>query len=522
MFKKSLFVKVTSLALTVILVCGMMASCGGKKKFDSDAEYVGYVNAREVGKITDSVSEATDFDFEFGNISTDMSIKIELGDEGRELIEDLGVLGQIGLDDLDWFEDIEIAAGFDWDDDKLQLEAELGLNGDEIVTGYAGIDFGEGTVCIGVPTLSSEYYEVELPEETRAQFAQIEELLNSDQFEAIEGLLNDPTRIGNILERYVELAFGKIDRVKSSDDELEIGKLSEDCEKYVATIDDETLFNIAVAVLEELKDDKEVFDLLDDLGLFEQMNMSEDDLKDEIEDLLEDADEDAIGESGIPEIRYTTYIDDDELIGLEARFEVDGEDVDIHFYNVRDGKEFASECVINVPGKVSVSVEGDGTVKDDKYTGDFALYVNGTKFVKIVVEDFESKGGKASGSITISPDEGLFDLFAEEADLPGAAAALIKKFGIRLTFGDDELELALMNGDDVYLALTIGMEFSSKAKVSFPKNTTDDPEEWAEGLDVEEIFDNLEDAGFPSELLEMITEGLGGREESDSPVFPID
>ena len=515
MFKKSLFVKVTSLALTVILVCGMMASCGGKK-FGSDAEYVGYVNAQEIEKASGVMENVSEFEFDAGNVSLSLDLEIELGDAGRELIEKTGLLDEIGLDDIDWFEKVSAEIDINWEDRTFQMEGDVGLNGEEIVSAYMGADIDNEKIYVGIPTYSSKYVEMPLPEEVSESFDELDEAFNdSEASEMLKNVTKDMEMFPHLISKYISIAFENIDEVDKGKDKLEVGGISQSCTKYTATIDGDAIKKVAKGVLSELKDDKDVKKILEDFGVFE--NMDESDFEDELDRALEQIDEADPEENGFPGFDYVSYIDDDELIGLELSLEVDGEDVDIHSYNVKDGKKFASETVIDVPGEVSISFEGDGKCSGDEYTGEFGLYVNGTKFAKVFVDDLDAEaleGGSFEGSVTISPAEGLLQIISSEVDIPNELSVLLKMFGIRFSSDGDKFEIALVNGDDLYISIKIGFDISNNAKVSFPKNTTEDPEELLKDFDPDDLIDKFNDAGVPSELLEMF-EGLEGELEEE-------
>lgn len=364
-------------------------------------------------------------------------------------------------------------------------------------------------IYLALLNLSDEYIKIEgeMPEQT----AMIMEYLSDPE---LKEALPTEKELNKLLKKYLKVAIYELENVEKSSEKLSIGGIDQKVTQLEFELTEENLGNMVIAVLEEMKDCKELKGHIQDIEKYleEEMDYSGD-LYDDFQDVLEDA---------IDGLEDQDFDDDDAMITLtdyvNGKHEIVGRKLEVQnmeifeYATVRKGSEFAFEATFGP----TIKIEGEGNDKKDILNAEYELYVEKNKVGTLKIADFDLKKwekDQIKGKITLTPSKEFLSEVLGDSEL--YAIALVDpalEFSFDSTETTAKMSINLLSGKKVYLGITYDVKTKEGGKVSVPSNYVDqdDIDEWAESIDPEKLLEILEEAGIPSELLEGLTSSMMG------------
>ena len=177
---------------------------------------------------------------------------------------------------------------------------------------------------------------------------------------------------------------------------------------------------------------------------------------------------------------------------------------------------------LDVMGKLEFS--GTGTVKSGKASGNYVLKMDGAEFLKIELKDFTANvlsSETLEGTIRLRMGQAL-------ANQVQANPIINENTVIELKLQIDEqnmdLTVNLYSGDMFIAGIATKNKILKNADIKVPTEYTEIADEeammtWVSKMDFEALLENLEEAGIPNEMIQMLEQmmqgGFGGEPEYD-------
>ncbi|MCQ2497795.1 MAG: hypothetical protein MJ133_02325, partial [Lachnospiraceae bacterium] len=381
--------------------------------------------------------------------------------------------------------------------------------------------------------------------------------------------LPDKKAIDKYSKKYLEIAAkGIFDGVTSRDTELRAGSVTEDVieykigtkrisivnyDKFQKDIYEELLeddgfmdefgkflqFTWAISQIEKSFAYDEIFGTTDNIYSTDPEYLFSDaardemiaEFKSEIADELEDVNR-ALERS---ENEYRDrYEDEDEFV----KFYIDGKG-GFRGFEIQDGGEVytykapldGSDLGVRIAQtyeykgeeEVGFAIEGEGTYSSGEINGTFSVYDDGKRIIDIGLEDFDLdalKDGELKGTVLISnPGEDAADnMMRSMRGLPNVIAGQILNYSIAIGFdissGAAEYSLGIRTPDGDLATLTIEGKNTSVGKIKTPDEDDVinpnylDSAYVSDIIDIDGIYDALDDAGVPSSTIDMVKQIL--------------
>ncbi len=375
-----------------------------------------------------------------------------------------------------------------------------------------------GTIEGGYPGHVTEESHVSRP--TAATL--VLELLSSS-----DTLVPDEELIEKLIPKYVEIIFNEIDDVERTEEEITASGVTQKVTKFTATINEETVKDMLVAVLEAVKEDEDIKTYFVDA--FNELKASIPDLKDEdAQEYWKDACDaiditiENINEAELEKINieYVTYVNSNgKIVGIECQAWHEGKEViDISFLKTENGKDIGISAKVEVQGNRVLEMEGSGVDKNDKFTGEIEIEVMGIKLVELTFDEYGvNESGRPNGTLELKvnnlnmfiPTQGMGDIISE-------TNATIE-FNFNSTENSTETVMSIRALGINLGSITVNAKVSEAESISIPSDTTDDIETWAQNMNPEKIIDNAKKAGIYDFLNNMMG-GSSNRVESNDTI----
>lgn len=478
------------------------------RTFGSDADYYGYV---EKMAWEDAKETLVNSYGELKNNSGSQSVK---GTIGFNVGEDASSLLSFGVDN-DIFELIDnTSINFDLaqKDTLGQIKLALNVSENSILNFDAITDLANGKAYLGVPDMLEGYL-------TNTINIVKEQMLAYDK--AFWDAMPDEDVVEKLIDRYFDLVIDSITQVEKTDGEIKVGDITQECSIVKFEISPEFVLGVAEKVLTELKADKDVEKIINDLNEFL------------VNEKLVDADEkfyveytDAIEEALKSIKNEKEELADEEsvvvLTYINSKHAVIGREItlanEVRFLNktARDGEKFATEIALSDMCEIT----GNGTQKGDLINGEYQITIAGSDMLEVTLKDFNAEDaikGEISGTVKIS---GTNDLW-KNMGLNAPVSSLIKLYdpAIELVVNNTEdardVQINLLGKDKVLFGISFNTQNSKLPSITIPDVTVDGEnpqaiQDWLNDFNLDSVKDKLEDAGVSSDIVD----GLFGILES--------
>ena len=485
---------------------------------DSLKEYydaVTNIYAKGVGTVVSSTSDG----------SASAELNFSLSDSFAEM------LGDSAYTDLSWLSDITVKTASSSENGVTATDVDILLGESKITSFTQTIDTESGKTYLSVPDLSSQVIAVD-------GAAVDNEYSVSDIIEFVSEL-PEAERLNALLAKYVEIVLRNIEGTQMADGTIAAGGIEQQCTELRLEFDKALLQKIFTAVIEEMKNDGELKDIiisLEDSGneLFGTDDVSGEEVYDNflsaLDDLLDNVNSIDGSELGDKVFTLTDYVDShNKIIGRKIETAEDGRTYFI-------GKATANgKTGIELDFDGEITVKGTGNEKGSLINGDYVLFVQGSEILNFSLANFDTdslKEGKLNGDITFelgrTADYGY--------DSGSAFSAMFRQFAYKISARMDDksysISLSALSGDEEAAALSVsGGTKNGSEKITAPvadvectlgeNDANDTFDAWVDGMDFASLEKKLEDAGVPAQLtpsarylLESLVYTLTGTRES--------
>ena len=291
-------------------------------------------------------------------------------------------------------------------------------------------------------------------------------------------------------------------------------------------ISEETVINIAIAILEEAEDDEVLYQLVqaycdymngiaalqaeaygDYYDYYEPAYFDADEIFEQIPDAIEELED--MDPNDDTAIVIETYVDSKGNI-CGRSIEAENADTTISYYTAIKGKKIGMLAEMESYGE-SIRIEGSGTIKKDSIvTGELAFEVFGDEYAIIDLDGFDIKA--YTGTLRFKLGADAVDLLEEQfTDIPVGTLLNVSDLAVEVTLNTGSVKIGLVSGKKALVTATLSGSIKEGGEASVPKDTVDVEdtealEEWINNLDMDALADLLEEAGLPDEIVEMVRE----------------
>ena len=520
-----MFGKKSPIAILLVIVMAMSLLVCGCSKAKTPAEHLYAVHEKALNDselMDDAVAvyEQMLTSITKSSGASDVRIALNVSEELTSMAESL--VTQYGVAfDLSWLHNIVLEFDAVVSTQQYALDLGLGLNDSAVLNGGFQMNMETGEVYAGVPQINSQWIGANLNElygedvtgifgGSLAQSTAMAAALAED--------LPESAAIETMTKEFVLLALGKITQVESLEETLTVGGMEQKYTALKATVSQQELVDMAVAVLEKAQTDATMKAIVQAccnysngfIQMDEELNgyssmvpVTVDDFYAEISAMLEDVKATEIDPEAY--VYLYTYVDKkDEIRGYAVEDPETQEKYSA--VTVWDGDKFVSEAVL----PEGVIVTGTGTEVNDAVTGTFDVVIEDVKRFSLELENMKTAEGKVSGTVTLIPGEPVKELILNLVD--GAAFAPLLKsaeFGLELVLAEGEASLNVLLNDSMLFGMDLSAEIKDAAQVEAPTNVVfvnaeDDLYTWMSGMSFGQVYENLSAAGVPAEYVAQL------------------
>ncbi len=524
-FPKVALIAIAAIAVVLILILANFKTVTNSvnKLVSSEEKYYASVEKDEIKELAASAADIYANSFleysDYNNLSADYGIEVELSEQAAEMLA-----AAIGTEDAKPFTRAAVDFFMSFKGDVISAEAAASLGKTQLISAEGVADLKKGQAFGRIEELTSKYIGVSFEDYTEM----ISEGMKQGD-ELIE-LLPDKKTVESLVKRYMTIVVENLDSVTEKKDSISVGDIEQKCTAIRVRIKQKDINKIAVAVLEEAKDDKELIGLITDFAVVAaKMEGREDVDAKEIEEMIKAEIETALEDSESAEVDPE---DDEEMImtvWVNGKGEVIGRKIDINeeplfVYKMPEkGGKFALKASV-IDGDDEVIFDGEGKKSSSSLSGEFALKMKedggkAVKFIEVDVDKFDTKKikeGFMNGTFTFR----LSKEFLQEADL-AMAGAMLSNYNIKCVFKSGKnnaaAEIALMDKEDMFAKIIVDAKIGSGKSASLPKGIlVEDQEdiiEWAKTIKFDKFTKNLKKAGLPVEIVEEIEDACENIED---------
>lgn len=465
----------------------------------------------------DKISEIT----ENGDQTVEGDIRLKLGSQIT------GMLGQLFSDELNtsedsasWLSDIVIAAKQTQNGDMSQYNMALCFGDTTIISLDTIFDGTANKQWISVPELNDQSFYIDTHTDlmSGAAYSAIgtNPLTSVVSFDLLE----------SVYSQFADFMLEYMGDVETETKSFTVGDVTEDIYVLETKFTEETMIQISIRMLEALKQDAELKKCLDEYSaqykqemeaLWKEIGMDPSDMPemDLYADFIARMDEEIASlQSKIADAKAENYLvlytylnSDNGFAGFEL--EVFGSDSNldkIRTLKVKDGDRYAQELVLG-----DLLITGSGT-EGDLLNAAYSIYAP-EEVLSFEIKDGKITDDRISGTLRIIPGEMMMDGIG--ASMDSASSAMLQfadlALEIQLDYGktDAMSKVSLCLGSMEFISIEANSAMKPAETITAPENgvnAADDTqmEAWVNNIDLQKVWDNLVEAGFPEDLLTMI------------------
>ena len=467
------------------------------RNFGDPTEYMLYVEKNSADTAIETVSGVYGQFMELQTQSNGAStLALRPGESVVALLET--ALSQEGVDlDLDWLKEINVNADTCLAGAVKEFDVGVGINGKGVATMKVIVDNEAGMIYMAIPELNDTWVSMPLEEEM------VTSLASADMLHTLVDILPNEDNLEFLLNKYTDLVFENLGEAEKRTETVKVEGVEQKLVVLRVELTQLELVDLMETVLEEAAKDTDILKMLDELsGVAESMGEYAD-LRSEyayaIEEALMSLAELRAESTDDVALILDTYVDDNHQI-VGRQLEVVAANEKMGYLTATKGVDFGFEFYAG-----GAEASGKGTITNDGTTGKFDVYVDGMKAMTLDFLNVELEKDILTGTVTITPDSMLL----EEAGLDSSVTSMLGGYlSIRLTLEEKSADLSLMAGNGELLGMEIAMTDSKLENINIPDSISVEDnaamEQWVTELDLNGVIGNLEDAGVPAELIEIL------------------
>ena len=467
------------------------------RNFGDPTEYMLYVEKNSADTAIEAVGDVYGQYLELQTQSNGAStLALRPGESVVALLET--ALSQEGVDlDLDWLKEINVNADTCMAGAVQEFDVGVGINGKGVATMKVIVDNEAGMVYLAVPELNDTWISVPMEEEMATSLA------STDMLHTLVDILPTEDNLEFLLNKYTDLVFENLGEAEKRTETVTVEGVEQKLVVLRVELTQLELVDLMEAVLEEAAKDTDILKMLDELSVVAESMGEYADLRSEYAYAIEEAlmSLDALRAESTDDVALIldTYVDDNHQI-VGRQLDVVAANEKMGYLTATKGVDFGFEFYAG-----GAEASGKGTITDDGTTGKFDVYVDGVKAMTLDFLNVELEKDILTGTVTITPDSMLL----EEAGLDSSVTSMLGGYlSIRLTLEEKSADLSLMAGNGELLGMKIAMTDSELKNINIPDSISVEDnaamEQWVTELDLNGVIGNLEDAGVPAELIEIL------------------
>ena len=459
---------------------------------------------------------------QFPQSGVDMEMHLLLGDNLLDFIET--ALSQLDTEaelKLDWLKDIAIDCEIDGSSSQFQYLMGLGLGDKEVVKLDMIMDLEKASMYLGMPGLNPYYMQTQLEGAAASgMFGQYQELMQ-EYF----GAMPSEAALQSCLRGYVDLLLELLKDPQVAEETVSVDGLERTYTTLTYRITEQQLTELAKTLLEKAKNDETLKQPLVAYSSYFNAVMKDADPQWQETDLwqsLLDAMTQGITGLEAHESQEANYL---ELVGyLDQKQALKGHKLVLH---AADGETFAPLTwltgddgdaqrvrivLLSESETTFLTALGKQTQKGGKYNGTFELTFGDKQTMTLELKDLCIKDGAPNGTIQLTPSikllkELLGDSYTAMRMIFGGELGLQLDMEGALTTGSVGFHVT-SEGESV-LGFTVAASYRDGKEVRMPSEDAllegeDASARWADALDLEALMKKLEEAGIPTELLDLL------------------
>lgn len=510
---------VAAAAVVLILVIANAPKIGNAavKLFSSPAGYLQHLLKNASDDAAEQFAKGYDMAMESMSSADDMGSEAEfgitLGEDVRELLGDATNM------DFDWMEKLSFLVNTDSTKDAYKFDMGFALNDNRLISLVLMANMTEKMAYMQVPELNETYLGMDLEEfleENGMDMDDINEV--TEMYEKIYEAMPKAAKVEKVLKRYSDLAISCIEDVEQDKEEVTVGEFTNKLTVLEATIDEKTLQNMLEVIVKELKEDKDIKEIMYSVVELDE-DADADEVYDEFLDALDDAEDeiDELDEEDI-EIVLKLYVDNEGNI-MGCVVEVDEANVEASSLMTRKGSKYAYEFEVKVNG-VKAVLEGEGKLTSSKLDGEFKVKAAGLKILEFTLEDIrvkELEDGYFNGIVRVSLGSAAVSALEEELyDFPFELDELVLELKEESSKNKSDATISLYEDDKLLGAFSVSSKTGKADKIKSPKDKEvtmvedeDDLMDWVQDIDVDAFLESLE-GKVDDDLLDMLEDLMSG------------
>lgn len=424
----------------------------------------------------------------------------------------------------------KLSASLLTDEDLNQLDLQLELNKEQIITLRALLDLASEEIYVGIPGpngVSDSYMGIDLEDmgvdmdEFTAAYAE-----GLAMGQKMADMLPAQKELDAMVDKYILLAVKNINKVSEDTETVKADGVEKKVTVYEYTIDEATALQIVRAVLKEAAHDDTLYDVVaafcvyynDYMETYYQSmgyvygysyyrELDPDELFEQIPDLLEEL-EDVEPENDGTAFILKTYVDASGKICGRALEEKES-GTEVSMVTLTKGSKKSFEAKVSSSGIMVAKLSGTGTEKDGKLTGTYKLTSMGQTLLVFDLEAFDMNNGL--GTIRLSMGKALQEQLEDTMDADVLSLIGSANIQLEIIMQEDSFDLGLLLGGKKLIKLGCSVKESKAGSVETPDDVIYvydefDLQDWVEQVDITPIIDKLEDAGLPQELSDALRE----------------
>ena len=517
--KKWLIVAVAGLAL-VLVVLGVTQAAVIKntaaKLFMNPQKYYQHVVKNDIENMTEGMAVwYSGMIKESANIE-DRSASFAISAGVDDTL--LDSLNELTYEEWDFLKNLALEVGISRKDAIMQFKADASADEEVLANVTLLLDQPEKQMYFQFPQLTETYLASDM-ETLLSWLLGKDEASVQEDMEALEEGINkmqilyeklpNHKEFKKLLSKYLVLAMSCIEDVEEGTDVLTVNNVSANCTKLELVLDEDTLQSMVETVLEAVEEDKELEQIILDV-LSVQNEVDGSDVYDMFLDLVSEL---------LDETEYLTLDEDIELcIWVDKTGSICGGSIEYNDYYgkaeasyaiVRNGKKVGINAEVKV-GDMKIRVNGDAAKRGKKLSGELNVKAAGVKFATISFSDVVFEKDHVKGCFNFTPEKYIVELLDGELGdyFPVDLDDLAVQWNVEYTLNRSYTSIALMEDEERLVFLDALSETGKGLKVSVPDQndcvyaeTEEDLLVYVDTLEVDNLLENLEDAGFPEGTL---------------------
>jgi len=470
------------------------------RSFGTPGQYLTFVESKNADDALEGVCDAYGTALEnlekAGKPSVQASVKLRPGQTIITLLET--ALAQEGVTlELDWLREVSLDADVTTDASKQAADLVLGINGTGVLTARTVQDLEAMQVFLALPELNETWLMGNFAD-SGVDVSQTQKLPG----ELAKALPREEV-LEEILDAYIDIIIAHLGDAEKRTETVSVAGVEQKLTVLRVELSQRELVDLVDALLQHANKDEKLMTVLDDMSevvntmpeAYEQV-----DLRQEFRQIVTegmssvvDARPEATDETAVI---LDTYVDDaHRIVGRDI---IVPEEDTLHYLLAVSGTGYAFEAWAG-----DSSVTGKGQLSKGGVSGSFTVTVEGEQLLEVQVEGLQAKDGRLYGTLHLLPNS---ELMEDGSDI---GAILGGNLSFTISLEGDGTDLSVLAGGSELLGVNVQGKETERRPVSLPSgiDMEDDTavEQWAKGLKLDTLVKNLEMAGVPSELTEVVS-----------------